>query len=519
MRVGIDVGGTNTDAVLMDRAELAGRVKAPTSADVTGGITAALEELLAQAPAEVSIEAVMLGTTHFTNALLERKDLSPTATLRLALPANRLLPPFVDWPEPLRDAAGGLAYMVPGGHEYDGREISPADISEVRSAVRDMVRKGVEAVAVSGVFSAVNPAHEDAAAEVIRQEAPHLHVTLSRHIGRIGILERENAAALNACLAGTAVRTISGIREALRSLGLDAPLYLSQNDGTLMDADYAARFPVFTIASGPTNSMRGATYLSGVEDGIVVDVGGTSTDVGALVRGFPREASVAVSMAGVRTNFRMPDVFSVALGGGSVVGAEPLSIGPRSVGYRLSREARVFGGATLTATDAAVASGRARVGDPALVSGLDARLVSDAVDLIQEMVEDAVDQVKLSADPAPVVLVGGGSILVGEPVKGASRVLRPEHFDVANAIGAAIAQVGGQVERVLALEGVDRDEALAAAREEAVSKAVGAGADPATVQIVEMEEVPLAYLPGNATLVRARAVGDLAHGVYNREAR
>ena len=494
----------------MDRAELAGRAKVPTSPDVMSGIVAALGELLDQAPKGVPVEAVMLGTTHFTNALLEQTDLSPTATLRLALPANRLLPPFVDWPGSLREAAGGLAYMVRGGHEYDGREISPADLPEVRSAVRDMVKRGVEAVAVSGVFSAVNPAHEDAAAEVIRQEAPHLHVTLSRDIGRIGILERENAAALNACLAGTAVRTIRGIRDAMESLGLDAPLYLSQNDGTLMDAAYAARFPVFTIASGPTNSMRGATYLSGIEDGIVVDVGGTSTDVGALARGFPREASVAVSIAGVRTNFRMPDVFSIALGGGSIVGVAPLSIGPRSVGYRLSREARVFGGGTLTTTDVAVASGRARVGDPALVADLEAGLVSDTANRIQEMVEDAVDQVKLSAAPVPVVLVGGGSILVGEPVKGASRVLRPDHFDVANAIGAAIAQVGGQVERVLALEGIDRDEALAGARDEAVSKAVGAGADPATVRIVEMEEVPLAYLPGNAMMVRAKAVGDLA---------
>ena len=510
MRIGIDVGGTNTDAVLMDRAELAGRAKVPTSPDVMSGIVAALGELLGQAPRGVTVEAVMLGTTHFTNALLERKDLSPTATLRLALPANRLLPPFVDWPGPLREAAGGFAYMVRGGHEYDGREISAADLPEVRSAVRDMVKKGVEAVAVSGVFSAVNPAHEDAAAEVIRQEAPHLHVTLSRDIGRIGILERENAAALNACLAGTAVRTIRGIRDAMGSLGLDAPLYLSQNDGTLMDAPYAARFPVFTIASGPTNSMRGATYLSGVQDGIVVDVGGTSTDVGALARGFPREASVAVSIAGVRTNFRMPDVFSIALGGGSIVAVDPLSIGPRSVGYRLSEEALVFGGGTLTTTDVAVASGRARVGDAALVGGLEAGLVSGTAGRIQEMVEDAVDQVKLSADPVPVVLVGGGSILVGEPVKGASRVIRPDHFDVANAIGAAIAQVGGQVERVLALEGIDRDQALGGARDEAVGKAVGAGADPATVRIVEMEEVPLAYLPGNATLIRARAVGDLA---------
>ena len=121
--------------------------------------------------------------------------------------------------------------------------------------------------------------------------------------------------------------------------------------------------------------MRGAAYLSGVTDGIVVDIGGTSTDVGALVKGFPRESAVAVHLAGVRTSFRIPDMVSIGLGGGSVVQAEPLRIGPESVGYRLPNEALAFGGATLTATDLAVADGRAEIGDKRLVGGLDAALV------------------------------------------------------------------------------------------------------------------------------------------------
>ena len=105
--------------------------------------------------------------------------------------------------------------------------------------------------------------------------------------------------------------------------------------------------------------MRGAAYLSGVSDGIVVDIGGTSTDVGALVKGFPRESAVAVNLAGVRTNFRTPDMVSIALGGGTVVERVPWRMGPESVGYRLTDEAMVFGGETLTTTDIAVAHGRA----------------------------------------------------------------------------------------------------------------------------------------------------------------
>src|SRR5204862_571936 len=131
--------------------------------------------------------------------------------------------------------------------------------------------------------------------------------------------------------------------------------------------DYAERYLVSTFASGPTNSMRGAALLSGELDCAVVDIGGTTSDVGVLQCGFPREAAVAVDIGGVRTNFRMPDVLSIGLGGGSVVAGSDcaVTVGPTSVGYRLTEEALVFGGSTPTITDAAVAGRRAEIGDPA----------------------------------------------------------------------------------------------------------------------------------------------------------
>ena len=494
----------------MDGNNLVGAAKLPTTADVTSGIIAALTEVLKHLPRDGQVDVVMVGTTHFTNALLERRDLSPTAVVRLSLPATKLLPPLVDWPTALKDAIGGFTYMVPGGHEFDGREISSLDRTEITDAIKDMRRRGVAAVAVSGVFSPVNTAHEDQAAAIIQEEAPEMRVTVSHENGRMGLLERENAAALNACLGDMARRTIQGIQQALRSLGLNARLYMSQNDGTLMDAEFASRYPVLTIASGPTNSMRGAAFLSGVRDGIVVDVGGTSTDVGALVRGFPREAAVAIDLAGVRTNFRMPDVLSIPLGGGSVVEQNPLRIGPESVGYRLPEEALVFGGGTLTTTDLAVAGGRASIGDAARIKGLEQPLVNQVLAEIQTRVETAIDRVKVSYGDMPVILVGGGSILVGDSLSGASEVLRPEHAGVANAIGAAIAQVGGQIERVYSLETTRREEAIADARTEAMNRAVAAGADASTVEVVDIEEVPLTYVPSNATRVRVKAVGDLA---------
>jgi N-methylhydantoinase A/oxoprolinase/acetone carboxylase beta subunit len=124
---------------------------------------------------------------------------------------------------------------------------------------------------------------------------------------------------MNACLRDLSKMVMDAFRTALDKCGVKCRFFLTQNDGTLMDAAYAEKFPVLTFASGSTNSMRGAALLSGVSDAVVVDIGGTTSDVGSLHNGFPRQAAVAVEVGGVRTNFRMPDVFSFGLGGGSHV--------------------------------------------------------------------------------------------------------------------------------------------------------------------------------------------------------
>ncbi len=516
MRIGVDVGGTNTDAAILDGRVVLATAKRPTTADVTGGIVAALGAILDAHPtARSAIDAIMIGTTHFTNAMIQRRDLVPTAVIRIGLPATASVPPLTDWPADLRDAIGGHAYMIHGGFEFDGRPIAPTDPAELDRVAEALARDGVVAAAISGVFAPTDAQQEIWAAERLRARLPDLAITLSHEIGRLGLLERENAAVLNACLAPLAQRTIAAFRAAVAALGLTpAPrLYLSQNDGTLMDADYAARYPVLTFASGPTNSMRGAAFLSGLADAIVIDVGGTTSDVGVLVGGFPREASFEVSVGGVRTNFRMPDLLSIGLGGGSVVSAGGGEIGPVSVGFRLPERARIFGGDTLTATDIAVAAGLATLGDPAQIADLDPAIVATARETIRGRIADLIDTLKTTAAPAPVIVVGGGGILIEEPIVGASQVIRPPHHDCANAIGAAIAQVSGEVDRIYPIDGRThtRDSALTAARDEATSRAIAAGADPSTVTIVEVEELPLAYLPSNALRVRVKAVGDLVN--------
>jgi N-methylhydantoinase A/oxoprolinase/acetone carboxylase beta subunit len=513
MRLGIDVGGTNTDAVILDEDDrLLAKGKTPDTDDVITGIERVVSQVVRDAGVEPGeITHAMLGTTQVTNAIIERRGLARVGILRLGAPATKAIRPLAAWPQDLRVGVEGPAEILPGGVEYDGRPISAFDEAAVRRAVREM-KEGVEAFAVSSVFSPVRDDDERRAAETIIEETGEgTAVSISSEIGSIGLLERENATVLNAAVTPVARRVVSAFRGALERLGIDAHLFLSQNDGTLMALDYALRYPILTIACGPTNSIRGAAFLSGMGDAIVVDVGGTSTDVGVLGAGFPRESAVAVEIGGVQTNFRMPDLFSVGLGGGSVVrpdGDSRVRIGPDSVGYAITKEALCFGGSTLTMTDVAVARGMANVGERDRVE-VAQQTVEAAYERGVAMFEEAVDRMKTSAEEVPVIAVGGGSILLPEVIPGVSRVHKPDHYEVANAVGAAIAQVSGTIDRVFSLQDRSRDEVMEEARRTAFGEAVRAGADEDSLEVVEVEEVPLAYLPGNAVRIKVKAAGRL----------
>ena len=511
LRIGIDVGGTHTDAVLLDGDTIVAWKKALTSADVLTGIMDALEAILSEhAGGEDSIEAVMLGTTQFTNAVIERRQLSEVAAIRIGKPSGAGLPPKVGWPDDISRCLGDNVYMIQGGYLYDGWRLAELDDREVDTVIDDLVSRKVEAVAISSAFSPMNPEPELAVGRRVRAALPNAHVTLSHKIGRLGLLERENAALLNTSLLSFADRVVSSFVDAIRSRGLKCRFFVSQNDGTLMDARFARHFPALTFASGPTNSLRGACKLTGLDNAIVVDIGGTTSDVGILRDGFPRESNVVIEVGGVRTNFRMPDILSIGLGGGSLVEQDGSAIGPRSVGHRLVEEGMVFGGDTLTATDIVVAGGHAEIGDASRVAGLHPDTLSAATRRISDMLNLGIERMKPSSDPLPVVLVGGGSILVTEPLAAASEMLRPEHAGVANAIGAAIAQIGGETERLVSYEKVPREDAIRDVTSEARRLAVSAGADGSTLRVADVEETAVSYMAGNTTRLRVKVVGEIA---------
>ena len=513
IRLGIDVGGTNTDAVLMSGKDVLATTKSFTTADVKEGVISAVRALLAtQSVTSSAIEAVMIGTTQFVNAFVQRRDLSTVAAIRVGLPAGDGVPPFSGWPDDALAAVGGRHYLVGGGAFYNGKDYAPLDEDAVAAAAADAARAGIKAFALSATFAPIRPDLESRAGAIVAATVPGARITLSSEVGGIGILDRENAAIINASLADLATRVVDSLRRAFADLGITAPIFISQNDGTLIGTDVARRLPILTCSAGPTNSIRGAAFLSGLSDAIVADIGGTTTDIGFLRNGFPRETTSPNLIGGVRTNFRMPDVLSIGVGGGSLVyeamgGAH---VGPRSLGYRLPEEGRVFGGSTLTATDIAVRAGHAQIGDPARVADLGDALVEAALDSIHGQIEEAIDQIKVSSAAQPLILVGGGNILVSRGIKGASEVLRPRHAEVANAVGAAIALVSGRVDKLYDFAGLGRETALDQARSDAIASAVASGADASQIEIVDLQELPMTHMKSGSVQVKVRAVGPLA---------
>jgi N-methylhydantoinase A/oxoprolinase/acetone carboxylase beta subunit len=419
----------------------------------------------------------------------------------------------------MRSIILGHYALLKGGLEVDGGLISDIDEVEIVEQCKIIKEKGIKSVVVNGVFAPIDTVErqEERAAEIVRREIPGADVVLSKEVANLGFLERENAAILNASILSFARKTIASFQQPIEKLGLHCPVFITQNDGTILSGVAASRLPIRTFSSGPTNSMRGAAFLVGKQDGkgeamMVVDIGGTTTDVGLLLpNGFPRQQAAYSELSGVRMNFSYPDVKSIGLGGGSLVrkveGA--IKVGPESVGYKLQEKALVFGGDVATATDYTVAgSTDANIGEPERIRGkLDEADVEGFKKETQRMLEKVIDTMKTSPEDLPVLLVGGGAVVAPDKLKGASRVIKPEWSGVANAIGAAMARVSAVIDTVKSTEKKTIKELVAEISEEVKQKTVDAGASKESVEVVEIESLPLPYIAHKTRFV-LRAAGD-----------
>ncbi|MGL4382561.1 MAG: hydantoinase/oxoprolinase family protein, partial [Bacilli bacterium] len=483
-----------------------------TTKNIVSGISKALKTIVIESKIDPScIKHAMLGTTQCTNAIVQRQNLKKVITIRLASNTTQAIKPFCNWPKDAQDIINEASYIVDGGYEYDGRELKPLSLNQIKEIVLKH-QDSCHNYAISCVFSPVNSDHEQQVKKLILELDPQAYVSISSEIGTLSLLERENATILNSALSEVIKDVVAGFKQALITNNINVNnIYLCQNDGTLMAVDYALLFPVLTIASGPTNSIRGGVYLSALENTMIIDVGGTTSDIGVVTKGFPRETTLESNVGGISTNFRMPDIISIAIGGGTIIeiNDENIKVGPESVGYQLQEKALIYGGKTITLSDVAHKLGFVSFASHPNLELLSKEDAQNAMDIVNDKIEAALDLLSFNNQKNNLIIVGGGSKIIPQHYNNIDQIYTPEHFEVANAIGASIAKVSGSYEGLVNMDLRNRHEIINDCKEKAISKALQAGAIKETIEIVEVEEYPIAYHPANATRLVIKAVGTL----------
>ncbi len=445
--LGIDVGGTFTDAVLVED----GRVRAakvPTAARQEESVLAA-----ARAVGAGGVERFTHGTTVATNALLERKGARTAfvATsgfehlLHLRRQARAHLYRLCeDWPEPLVPLE-----RCHGVRERNGPDsvIAPLELSSLPEI-------GAEAIAVCLLFAFRDPGHERALAAELRRRYPDAHVVASHEIApELREYERASTVAADAYLGPVTARYLRALGAACRDAGLPEPLVM-RSSGGVVSLDEAADHPALVLVSGPAGGAVGAARLSGGENAISFDMGGTSTDVCLIENGQATRSSER-SVGGLPVRLPMVDVHTVGAGGGSIVWRDlggALRVGPRSAGADPGPACYGRGGTEATVTDANLLLGRLpsslaggieldRDAAERALDGIDPQAVIDVVnaEMLRALRVVSVERGHDAAGFALVAFGGAGPLhacALAEEL-GVSRVLVPEHAGVLSALGLA----------------------------------------------------------------------------------
>lgn len=530
--IGIDIGGTNTDAVIINKKQkIINYKKVMTTPSIEVGVEEVIKKVLTSAGIKSSqIEAIYIGTTQITNALYQMKNLYKVGILRLSGDCGESLPPGVAWPKDLREKIIMGHQAVSGGLQCDGRTLGELKEEEILRALQQLLHLGMESLVIIGVFSNLNQSQEQQVASIARQTlGDHFPITLSADLGGVGFINRENASILNASLKKSIQVGFQQLNNVLEHLNITCPLHLTQNNGTVLPLNQALLYPVLTISAGPTNSFIGSAKLAQLQNAIVVDVGGSTIDVGLVLNGIPQRSSEVSEVAGIPLNFPMPDVLSISVGGGSYVTIkddfhQKIKIGPESCGQDLKQESISFGGKKLTLTDIAVAKGLIHLGQEQKgVVMMDLSLLERVLKQVSDQVKDLCRIVGGHHQDLPVIITGGGSAILKDLLsphldqagkkkrfEPRRRYLIPQYAEVANAYGAACAEISATLDQVMELK--NRDQHLQQLEKQVKQQAIDLGAQEQTVRIVYKEILPYNYIPQN--LVRVKLVAAGARSLY-----
>jgi N-methylhydantoinase A/oxoprolinase/acetone carboxylase beta subunit len=326
--LGIDTGGTYTDGVLLEyhsRRVLATHKSLTTKRDFSIGIEKVIEGIQIEDPSEIRM--VSISTTLATNAIAEGKG------KRVALLLIGYDPDLVSSFKMAERFATSRYYYFAGGHDLYGREKEKLDLPGILSQV-NAIKNEVDAIAASSYFSPLNPEHENRVYRAVSQICD-LPIVLGHQLStKLGSIERATTAALNASLLAVLQDFIIAVRRSMERRHIDAPLMVVRGDGTLMSDEFAAHTPVETIHSGPAASAIGGRFLSELDAALVVDVGGTTTDIALIVDGQVTVSEEGATVGGYKTAVKAANLLSIALGGDSHIALtreKRIAIGPERV--------------------------------------------------------------------------------------------------------------------------------------------------------------------------------------------
>lgn len=456
MIIGIDMGGTHIDGVIIDHGTIIKTIKNNTDRnDLFGTIQTTLQQLLENID-KTKITRINLSTTVSTNAIVENK-VSKVGMIVQSGPG--MLHDF--------STAGDQLRSVSGYIDHRGSVVKGVAQDEIQASTAEFIAHGIEAVGVVSKFSTRNPSHELAIAELMASDFDSITTGHSLS-GKLNFPRRVHTTYLNAAVSSTFNTFAENIKKSLTEQGVAAPVFVLKADGGTMDLATAKNIPVESILSGPAASFMGLSALfSDTTDGVLLDIGGTTTDIFFLVNGVPLFEPLGISIGQHKTLIRSIYSVSIGIAGDSFVRVEnnAIKIGPQRMGRPIA-----FGGEHLTPTDAMVALDKIdavnkeqallAVDNVAEQLGLTrtataTKILATMAEFIQQQVADLLANINAqpvytvkevlennTIDPAFIHVIGGPAKILTPFLADAFKlnVTYPSRYKVANAIGAALAK-------------------------------------------------------------------------------